>query len=279
MSRIHFPVVAVLAILCMAGSLGAQDPYVLSLSGPASIGNESTTPFLISVGLANNSAENVSGWSYGVCNDTTVADATAILPSDTNTINDGAMPGFLQEVLQVGGGFTQGVVIDLFGGNPIVGGTTINAANVEYTLNTPAPLGTTSFDFCGTLGPVAVAVVVVVNGLSVVPTQNSHVVNLIEVTTTEFRRGDANFDGNVNIADGVWILNDLFQGGPSTAGAGGCDGANNSNGQGGIDASDAIYIFNYNFLDGPAPPAPFPSCGTFPGQLPAPDDCDVYSAC
>ncbi len=442
MNRKIFAGVVALVLVCGAGSLGAQSPlYVLSAAGPAQHGENDTAPFLISVTLANNGMP-VSGWSYGVCNDTSISEATTILPSDTNTINGGQMPGFLQEVVQVGG-FTQGVVIDLFGGNPILGGTTITAANVEYVLTTtPATNGFTDFAFCDTLGAVPVATVVVVAGLSAIPTQVSHTLeivglpdpafdyiapnqtvgynpldglfgftasfkvdqqnngapdaitqgfsmglghdsgqlsvtaaaatlpftpafataatlangwtigvvydlmgmqtlvlqdfsvvnatyenaagaplsgNLVGVTTnftwsdllgvppvanvivvggssvnasfvdgsvdllpatvTDFRRGDANFDGIVNIADGIWILNDLFQSGPTTTGVGGCDAANNANGQGGIDASDATYIFLYRFLSGPTPPAPFPGCGTFPGQGDAPVDCDVYTGC
>jgi hypothetical protein len=73
----------------------------------------------------------------------------------------------------------------------------------------------------------------------------------------------------VNIADGIWILNDLFQGGPTTTDT--CAFANDANDDGLFDASDATYIFNYRFLNGPLPPAPFPSCGQVAGQQPA--DC------
>jgi len=88
-----------------------------------------------------------------------------------------------------------------------------------------------------------------------------------------FRRGDANDDALLNIADGVWLLNDLFQGGAHTD----CDGANDANADGNVDAADAVYIFNYQFLDGSAPPAPFPGCGT--DGDPAPTDCSSYTSC
>jgi hypothetical protein len=69
-----------------------------------------------------------------------------------------------------------------------------------------------------------------------------------------FLRSDCNNDALVNIADGVYGLNYLFQGGPDPF----CDDACDSNDDGVIDASDMIYVFNYQFLDGPAPQAPFP---------------------
>ena len=76
----------------------------------------------------------------------------------------------------------------------------------------------------------------------------------------EFIRSDCNNDNLVNIADGVYGLNYLFQGGPAPT----CDDACDSNDDATIDAADMIYIFNYQFLDGPAPTAPFPAAGLDP---------------
>ncbi len=75
------------------------------------------------------------------------------------------------------------------------------------------------------------------------------------VNFNTFLRGDCNHDVIVNIADGVFELNFLFQGGPSPF----CDDACDSNDDSSIEVADAIYIFNYQFLDGPAPLAPFPT--------------------
>ena len=69
-----------------------------------------------------------------------------------------------------------------------------------------------------------------------------------------FLRSDCNNDAIVNIADGVFGLNFLFQGGPDPT----CDDACDSNDDGAIDSSDMIFIFNYRFLEGAAPLAPFP---------------------
>jgi len=70
-------------------------------------------------------------------------------------------------------------------------------------------------------------------------------------------RGDANDDGDVDIADGVWIINELFRGGPSTS----CLDVADANDDGLKDLSDATYIFAYRFQGGSAPAAPFPDCG------------------
>ena len=72
-----------------------------------------------------------------------------------------------------------------------------------------------------------------------------------------FIRGDANDDGGVNIADGIWILNELFRDGAPSP----CQSAADANGDLGVSIADATYIFSYRFAGGDEPPAPFPECG------------------
>jgi hypothetical protein len=68
-----------------------------------------------------------------------------------------------------------------------------------------------------------------------------------------FKRGDANGDGALDISDGQFVADYLFNGGeapvPMEAG--------DANGDGKLDLSDSIYIFDYLFQGGPQPPAPF----------------------
>jgi hypothetical protein len=84
--------------------------------------------------------------------------------------------------------------------------------------------------------------------------------SLTVVNFNQFLRSDCNSDGTVNIADGVYGINYLFQGGAVPVCADACD----SNDDGSIDAADMIYIFNYRFLEGPAPLAPFPAADLDP---------------
>jgi hypothetical protein len=69
------------------------------------------------------------------------------------------------------------------------------------------------------------------------------------ITVIPFIRGDANGDGQVNLADAVYLVNWLFIGGPPPepmeAGDANCDG--------GVDLADAVYIINYLFIGGPPP--------------------------
>ena len=85
-----------------------------------------------------------------------------------------------------------------------------------------------------------------------------------------FRRADANDDGKVNIADPIWIISELFRGGPAT----GCQATADANADTVIDLADATYIINYQFLGGDAPPAPFPDCDAVE-ELPEGITCDV----
>ncbi len=74
---------------------------------------------------------------------------------------------------------------------------------------------------------------------------------------SRFRRGDANDDARVDLADAIWILNELVRDGPRTP----CRLAADANDDARVDVSDAIWIAHYRFLHGPPPPAPFPACG------------------
>ena len=90
-----------------------------------------------------------------------------------------------------------------------------------------------------------------------------------------FRRGDANDDAQVDIADAIFMLYSLMLGGPAS----GCVDATDANDDGLHDISDIIYVLNYQFQNGGPPPAPGPTtCGIDM----TPDDgigCDSYGVC
>ena len=81
------------------------------------------------------------------------------------------------------------------------------------------------------------------------------------VNFNPFVRGDCNSDGGlVNIADGIAVLQYLFQGGTTPSCLDGCD--LDDNGQ--IGVGDAVGVFNYQFAGGSPPAAPFPNAGIDP---------------
>lgn len=88
-----------------------------------------------------------------------------------------------------------------------------------------------------------------------------------------FRRGDVDADNDVNLTDGVYILNHLFLGGSPPF----CLDSADTDDNGGLDTSDAVLLFGYLFLGKEPPAAPFLDCGedTTEDEL----TCSEYSPC
>jgi hypothetical protein len=61
--------------------------------------------------------------------------------------------------------------------------------------------------------------------------------------------GDVNSDGQVNVADAVFVINYVFKGGPAPA----VPDAADANCDGNVDVGDAVYLINYVFSGGPPP--------------------------
>ena len=88
-----------------------------------------------------------------------------------------------------------------------------------------------------------------------------------------FRRGLANADDVVDIADPIFIIVALFQDVPLPE----CLKSADSNDSGAVDISDPVHLLNYLFLGGPEPQAPFRACGPDPtGDALT---CQTQSAC
>lgn len=75
-----------------------------------------------------------------------------------------------------------------------------------------------------------------------------------------FVRGNSNDDAKVNIADAMWILNEIFHSGPKST----CEDAADANNDGHVDSADAMYLIEHQFRGGSSPPAPYPDCGSDP---------------
>jgi hypothetical protein len=94
----------------------------------------------------------------------------------------------------------------------------------------------------------------------------------VRLTDTPFRRGDANGDGSMDIADAIRMLQILFAGAENP-----CEDARDTNDDGSTNIADAVSLLMHLFVQGAAPPAPYPACGGDP----TPDglDCRFYDAC
>jgi len=84
-----------------------------------------------------------------------------------------------------------------------------------------------------------------------------------------FRRGDANFDGIVVIADPIYILSFLFASGSAPR----CLDAADTDDNGALDLGDPIFLLNYLFAGGPIPPPPGPNVPGYDGTPGDPFRC------
>ena len=84
----------------------------------------------------------------------------------------------------------------------------------------------------------------------------------VEVTgpPPEFRRGDSNADGSVDVADAVFLLGYLFSGGEPLS----CPDSGDANDDGKLDISDAVAVLRYLFTGTTVPEPGAESCGPDP---------------
>mgnify|MGYP001175101084 FL=1 len=259
--------------------LGVPDPEYTYTSGSGSAnynpadGNASAT-VAISIeetdnsGLGANFPNSTQGFSMGLSNSAEV--------TPTEVVADLGFDPDFAEVGLFANGWTIGVVYAFTGGVTLDfdGDLEIIAASYETGGSMAGDeAGTTAtLSWSDDLGSPAVANVVVFEGGSYPASFVDGSIALNPVVTTDFIRGDANSDGIVNIADGVWIIYELFLNGPSSN----CSVASDANGDELSDIADASFIIMYRFMGGAAPTAPFPDCGQVDGQLP--EDC-ASSSC
>jgi hypothetical protein len=71
----------------------------------------------------------------------------------------------------------------------------------------------------------------------------------VSLEVASFMCGDANGDGDLNVADAVMLINYVFNGGPIPEPM----QAGDANGDGDLNVADAVYMINYVFSGGPPP--------------------------
>ena len=99
----------------------------------------------------------------------------------------------------------------------------------------------------------------------------------VEKGGAEFKRGDANADGKLDIADAVKVLSYLFGGGDG--GAIGCLEAGDANDDNKIDIADAVKILGHLFAQTGPLPEPFGACGPDPTPGEPPLGCETFAPC
>ena len=254
-------------------SLFGQDPNFVLKSESASGFVGENIPSRVFL----DNAEGVAGASWGRCHDAAIVDIECTVGSDCidngiitqgvdlQATNNGQGAQFFAPAVTASPstGYTVGVVVNLLGLDSLAPSTDADLLCVLYR---GVAEGTSPVDFCETGSPLVLISMGIAGGGDVVPTVENGIIEVTLFVAQSFIRGDCNDDGRTNVADGVWILNELFHSGPSTL----CRDACDTNQDGMFDSTDAIFVFSYRFLDGPAPGAPFPDCGNLDNQ-----DCEL----
>lgn len=118
-----------------------------------------------------------------------------------------------------------------------------------------------SVPLVGGVGDPPVPLIFAVAGREVIPEALSGIIQ-ITMPPPEFIRGDANDSGLLSIADPIFLLDWLFRGGPAPP----CEDAADTNDDGHTDLADAIGILFYFFMgqkipppSPPGPPGPDPT--------------------
>jgi hypothetical protein len=111
------------------------------------------------------------------------------------------------------------------------------------------------------------------NPLSEAHVYTLHIVAEPQKQETFFRRGNANADDDINIADAVYTLSYLF----ASAETPPCEKALDSNGDGDLNIADPIALLGYLFGGVLTLPEPFASCGVDPQS----DEltCEAFPPC
>jgi len=254
--RLALPVF-VAGVALAGGPAWAGFPITLTLTvtdaGPGA-------PLGVSVILDHNTAAN--GWAMGICHDPAgLAIESVGLGATGSTVHGGSPADWYQfEIFP--DGWTLGVVTDLSGVFVLPAGNGLEIGEAVYEGLSD---GTWSVCPCNTLGTPPVAVVIVYSGASLVPVQVCGTVT-VDTSLHAFRRGDANIDGQFDVADPVRILDHLFSAGLPPP----CRAAGDVDSDGAQNIGDVIQLLSFLFSGGPPPAPPFPDCGSDPAA-----DCDV----
>ena len=224
-------------------------------------------------GLGATFPNQTQGLSLAVSNDPAIVTPVAVTPAGAlAALNGGDGPDFFTVGL-FADAWSVGIVYVLTGGETVgFSAAGDDAVSVQYDGVAGALAGTvgptsTPLTWDAGIGVPPVSLVVVVNGASFAAATTDGSITFNGTTTIAFSRGDANGDDQINIADIISILSQLFQGVPIV-----CSIALDVNDDGVANAADAVYLAAYIFQGGPPPPAPFGTCDTEPTQTP--EDCE-----
>lgn len=261
MSRRHsYRLLLLVAIFLLGEGLWAQDPDLTVTVGSTSamIGDSFTVP----LALDNSGYSVIYGWTVGVCHDSRILAVTDVAAGSDLLLANGTWPGPLDFIIieMEPGGWATGVVIDATGPG-LLGVGSFETHLVTYTVVTDSDT-VTELCFCDTIGAPPVTNQVVVDG--VVAQNPQQVCGEVSIYHSDgnLRRGDCSSDGNVDLGDAIFTLAYLHP--FPTPVSPDCLNACDINDDDQINIADPIFLLLFLFQGGSAPPTPFPDCGTDP---------------
>jgi len=242
-------------------------------------GSEGFADSIVLTTIQISSDAELHGFSFGITHDPTILS----IPTPNNvrqgtilsSLNNNSGPDFfnVNTAPGNGSGYTVACVTDLFAPFELI--PPVSDAillEVDYLIGPTAPVGAvTSLDFTDLLGLPPVQTVVVLQLLEVTPTTTG---GTILVTQPLFLRADLDQSGTLSLIDGVLLLYRVSGLEPP----GTCRDSDDINDDGLLTIGDAVYLFQYLFINGPAIPEPSGACGPDPGvedNL----DCISYAGC
>lgn len=246
---------------CPDKPVSIPDPqHVLRIGDhPASVSSTTEVP----VYYDNDSAGGLAALSLGVAHDETQVD---LLQVEMGVDLASRMPA-IQSIQQVPGGWRAYFIIDLYGSESVPAGVGYELYRATYQLAVDRDA---AIVFSDQLGDPVLPIRADIHGgaMTVLPTVVDGTLHV-----ARFRRGDANGDSSVNIADAIFLLLARFIGGDPPA----CRDAADVNDDGVIDLADPISVLGGLFVPASVlPPLPGPyECGVDP----TPDGLDCGSIC
>jgi hypothetical protein len=228
--------------------------------------------------------DEVQGWSWGICHDgerVSIADcggmgsnehpcdpggcSAVACPADMTAAGPNGEAMAFHSVAVFENGITQGVMLDYLALWTLPASARFEMLEISYDLKGSEA----ELSFCDTLGAHPTRTTFAVEGRSYPPA----VQRGLTLAAGTFRRGNANGDETLNIADAVFALSYIFSAGQVPA----CFDAVDANDDGRVNIADPIRILAYLFSQTEPLPDPFAACGADPtaDQL----ACERFAPC
>ena len=227
---------------------------------PASVGD---TEHLVDVVVHNDTS--VQGFSLAITYDPTVLELTSFGIEDT--ITELTEAEFVEEIINaVPGQAILGVLLDVvppYDQQMIpASGLPLPFAKMRFTVSDSLEQDVaTPIRFTDNIGSPAIENLLVIGGASILPEK---VDTFIQIdAAASFLRGDADRSLDLDLADVIqnvfYVTNQCPECPPIT-----CQSALDANDDGDVDIADGVWLANYLFTGGPPPPPPFPEPGFDP---------------